>query len=303
MALTSHHFHAVCSDDKFWTQICNSTWASTNHPLVRNALAAFPAGHASFFSDSFRTLHFEKGDSHCRDTTPLQRPNEFISAVDLRYRNQILCSEVNVTDTSTQNFMDSCFEVEAFADKKQLLSNITESCEDDEATFMQDLRENITLSWIIIDPTQKRAANISSRRPVSVRSHWIDGDVEIKFAVIMPEFVETRLTAMLKWSDCGKLVVLSGVRLQLHDMDGLCLSGKTSLRILQEAIRSGGRKKAREGEETRIHGNYVEMKRERRQVKDKTRRTTTLLIAAISLAFVVLPVNMRFSVSEQGKPL
>lgn len=33
---------------------------------------------------------------------------------------------------------------------------------------LSDLEENLTLSWILIDPDRPRAADLSSRRPVSV---------------------------------------------------------------------------------------------------------------------------------------
>lgn len=272
MALTSQQFHALCSQEKVWTDICNSKWTSAKHPLVKNALSTFPGGHFSFFSDSFPILHFEKDDLCCHDTSPEQRAEQLISAVDIIYKNKILCSQVNVTDTTTENFSDSIFKVEVPVGDKQSLS-IPANCEDDEDMHMLDLKENMTLSWIMIDPTQKRAANISSQRPVSVRPHWIDGDIEIKFVIIISEFVEVRITAMLMWGDCGKSFVLSKVRLQLRDMDSRCLRGEKSPIILQEAIRSGTRRKARKGEETILHKKYLDMKWKRREEKQKDTAT------------------------------
>ncbi|KAK1398614.1 putative F-box domain-containing protein [Heracleum sosnowskyi] len=298
MALTSKQFHAVCSEDKVWTKICNSTWTSTKHPLVQNALSTFPGGHCSFFSDSFPILHFNRDDNRCHDTTPVQRAEQLISAVDLMYKDKILCSEVNVTDTSTEKNLDSIFKVEVPVDNKQSLS-IPANCEDDEDMYMSDLKENMTLSWIMIDPTQKRAANISSQRPVSVRPHWIDGDIEIKFAIIISEFVEVRIMVMLKWADCGKSFVLSKLRLQLHDMDSMRLRGGKSVKILQEAIQSGKRKKARKGEETRIHQKYLDMKWERREEKQKRRRNKKKqLLVTVSVALIIVLVNLRFFVLE-----
>lgn len=291
MALTSKQFHAVCSEDKVWTKICNSTWTSTKHPLVQNALSTFPGGHCSFFSDSFPILHFNRDD-----TPPVQRAQQLISAVDLMYKDKILSSEVNVTDTSTENFLDSIFKVEVPVDNKQSLS-IPANYEDDEDMYMSDLKENMTLSWIMIDPTQKRAANISSQRPVSVRPHWIDGDIEIKFAIIISELVEVRITVMLKWADCGKSFVLSKLRLQLHDMDSMRLRGGKSVKILQEAIQSGKRKKSRKGEETRIHKKYLDMKWERREEKQKRRRNKKKqMLLTISVALIIVLVNLRFFV-------
>ncbi|CAK9184693.1 unnamed protein product [Ilex paraguariensis] len=45
----------------------------------------------------------------------------------------------------------------------------------DEETCRADLEEHMSLSWILIDPTHKRAVNLSSLRPVSVQRHWLTG--------------------------------------------------------------------------------------------------------------------------------
>lgn len=72
----------------------------------------------------------------------------------------------------------------------------------DENVLMSKLQDNLTLSWIVIDPILKRAANVSSLRPVSMRSHCDKTGIALTYATIISadccgidtaEFVECRV--------------------------------------------------------------------------------------------------------------
>lgn len=294
-ALASPQFHALCSNQEMlWTEICNNTWTSTKNPLVQNIVSTFPGGHRSLLSDSYPLIHLDKINKRRYNTTAVQRAEQLISAVDIKYKNKTVYSEVVVTNTTTEKFVHTFFKVEVFEDHEKS-SCFSINVQDDEDMYVSDLKENMTLSWILIDPTQKRAANISSQWPVTVRPHWIDGDIEVKYVIILSEFVEIRITAMLKWGDGNKSLMLSKVKLQVHDIDSMCLCGKESLRILQEAIQFGKRKKAKRGEEALIHKKYVNMKWERREGKQKRRLSkTTQLISTIFVALIIVPVILKF---------
>ncbi|XP_074342574.1 F-box protein At2g27310-like [Apium graveolens] len=149
------------------------------------------------------------------------------------------------------------------------------------------------LSWIMIDPTQKRAANVSRQLPVTVRRHWIDGDIEVKYAILMPrdssaglsELVEIRITVMLEWVQEKTYLKLRKVSLQVHDMDCICLQGREILRILQTAIQYGTRQKARVRDRYKA---YVIKKRERREERQKLQhKITSPLLATFHVALTI----------------
>ncbi|KAL8094303.1 hypothetical protein AgCh_035997 [Apium graveolens] len=260
LALVSTELHELCSHASVWTNICNSKWKSTKCLLLQNAISSFPGGHRSFFYDSYPILEMGNQFKYSRFNRPdrtlvLQRPEHLISAVDIQFNNKNIYSKVNVINTSTESFASSSFKVEVLDQKESVRLSI--KCEDDEEDIhLSDLKENMTLSWIIIDPTQKRAANVSSQLPVTVRRHWIDGDIEVKYAIVMPrdggagmsELVEIRIIVMLEWDEEKTYLKLRKVSLQVQDMECICLLGTESLSILQKAIGYGTRKKARRDE-------------------------------------------------------
>lgn len=151
----------------------------------------------------------------------------------------------------------------------------------------------------MIDPALKRAANVSSLLPVSVRPHWIGGHIEIKYATLavggcragMSKLVELRIAAMLEWKGGGELE-LKTVNLQIHDMDSKCLSGRDSLGILLEAVESGKRRKGKKGEEKERYRKYVEMKRKRRERKNWRipAGAVTGILALVFLAMLALVI-------------
>lgn len=206
---------------------------------------------------------------------------EIISAVDIHYKKKLVYSKVDVTNTRADCFLDSAFRVK-LPDSKESLGKFDG---EDDMNF-SDLKEFMTLSWIIIDPALKRAANISSLWPVSVRRHWIGGDIEVKYATMvrsdcrggMTKLVECRIVTMLGWKGERELE-LRGVKLEVQDMDGKSLSGKDSLVILQQAIQSGRRKKGKKGEEEERYRKFVNMKRVRRKEKERRGRRLKMVLA------------------------
>ncbi|KAK1356836.1 hypothetical protein POM88_050092 [Heracleum sosnowskyi] len=116
---------------------------------------------------------------------------------------------------------------------------------------MSKLEDNLTLSWIVIDPILKRAANVSSLRPVSVRAHSDKTVIEVTYATIISgdycgidttEFVESRVAAIFG-CETGNNIELRELSLCLVDMVRSRLNGEMSLRILKEAMENGDRRK------------------------------------------------------------
>lgn len=78
------------------------------------------------------------------------------------------------------------------------------------------------------------------------------------------------------------------VSLEMEDMDGTHLNGKDSLVFLQGAMegkRGTGRKRVEEGQ--RRYSEYVEMKRERRERKQRTEGALDMFCVAFGVSIFV----------------
>ncbi|KAL9322645.1 hypothetical protein ACSQ67_010698 [Phaseolus vulgaris] len=178
---TTLHLRRLCTDQDLWRNICAATWPSLNQPRAAALIATFPAAHRSVFSDSFPSIHH----SPSPHPTPTRPPPELVSAVDLYYKGKPVFSRVITTDTQKGWFLSSPLWVDLL-DPNEVVPTplIFAKCEE-ESSRLAHLEQNLGLSWIVIDPTGKRAANLSSRRPVAARRHWLTGDLEVSFAVTM----------------------------------------------------------------------------------------------------------------------
>ncbi|KAL8089293.1 putative F-box protein At2g36090 [Apium graveolens] len=246
LASTSNLLHSLCSKQSLWKHICDSTWNSVKHPLVQRTISSFPGGYRSFYSDSFPVLRASSGQGSlgCQVET-----TELISAVDLRYGNDPVYSKVKVTDTNASSFAGSLFYVDLIDHKENV--EIPIEYEGDENILMSKLEDNLTLSWIVIDPVLKRAANVSSLRPVSLRPNCDKTGIEVTYATILwgdccgidtAESVECRLVAKF-CCEKGNSIELRELSLCLVDMVRWRLNGEMSLRILKEAMENGERRK------------------------------------------------------------
>ncbi|GJX44512.1 F-box protein-like protein [Tanacetum coccineum] len=123
---TSSQLRSLCSDHKLWFNICSSYWPSTNDPLVTKIISSFTSGHRSFFSDSFSCpLH------RVNTTYSLTPTSQIISAVDLRYHNELVFSKVELTDTTASDwFQSSPFRIDLLEPKEVVPSGIEFSGDD-----------------------------------------------------------------------------------------------------------------------------------------------------------------------------
>lgn len=158
---------------------------------------------------------------------------------------------------------------------------------------MKQLEENITLSWILIDPKGRRAMNLSSERPVSVQRHWLTGEVVVKFSTIMAgdggekEFVESGVTVCCGEKEGGEVEVRE-VSMVMNDLEGRNLTGKDGLVILQEALERGERRKGKGGNEGKgRYGEFVERKKERKERMRKFEKALDMVCIATGIAFLV----------------
>ncbi|CAK9184692.1 unnamed protein product [Ilex paraguariensis] len=294
----SSHLQSLSSEDELWREVCNSTWPSTTDPLVSATISSFSSGHRSFFCDAFPTFRPFSRPSH-----PNRRPwpsvFDLISAVDVHYKNKLVFSQAHLTETVSLWFQCSLLRVDLLDYKETVPTPVKFA--GDEETCRADLEEHMSLSWILIDPTHKRAVNLSSLRPVSVKRHWLTGDFLVRYATILAgdlngdrwESVQCSLMVTCVGEQGGELQVKE-VSMQVEDMDGMILSGNDGLVFLQEAMESERRKRGKRGEERERYEEYLEIRRERTEKNqgrewrlDKVFIATGIIIFLAFWAFVL----------------
>lgn len=224
--------------------------------------------------------------------------------MDVYYKNALIISKTNVIETATGWFYTAPFRVDLFDSKESVLTPILHEGEDD--TWLKDLEENLTLSWILIDPFKKRAVNISSGRAVTVERQWLTADVlRARFSTIMVgdynnngrsgssemEYVKCEVTVTcVRSKKEGGDVHVREVSMQVEDMESRSLSGRDSLVILQEAMENGKRRKRGEGGQNGKvrYEEFNERKRVRKEKKDKRER-------ALDMACICFGVTVFFA--------
>ncbi|GAV78262.1 hypothetical protein CFOL_v3_21730, partial [Cephalotus follicularis] len=298
-ACATSQLHALSIQEKLWQDICSSTWPSVNDPRVRHVISTFPSGYRSFFSDSFPALD----DQQQRQLPSIHPASKLISAVDIYYQDRLIFSKVEETETVNSWFMCSPFRVDLL-DPKESVSVSTpvqqtpiHQFNDDTETLLNNIEDNMTLSWILIDPTQKRAVNLSSRRPVSVERHWLTGEVQVHFATIMAgdgrwgsseEYVECGVVVTCGVKEGGGGMHLSEVSLQVEDMEGKSLNGRDSLVILGGAMESGKRRKEKERNEGKERfEEFMDRKMERKERMVKRERVLDMVCVSIGIVSFV----------------
>lgn len=289
----SSQLQSLCSDEKLWSDICSSNWPSTDDVLVSQAISNFPFGHRSFFSDSFPS------PSHRLTTTTTSSlpTSQIISSVDLRYHDELVFSKVESTNTTPSDwFRSSPFRIDLLEPKELVPSAVKIS--GDDQVILSNLENHMTLNWIMIDPTQNRAVNLSSINPVSVQRNWLTGDIEVNFAVVISadeplngnDYVNCNIQVTCGVKEGGGELNVSGVSLTVLDVDGKCLSGKDSMVILQglAVAQRRSRKHSGGGEEERErYKEYIQRRRERNEKTERRERRFDMACVASGVAFFV----------------
>ncbi|XP_042016637.1 probable F-box protein At2g36090 [Salvia splendens] len=241
------------SEHSLWLSICHSTWPATASPHLSQLISTFPGGGPrAFFSHAFPLL------SKLPLTHPPSSPTEILSAVDIHYDGKLIFTKLHSTDTSSDWFRCSPFRTDLIELKKAAPAAVKSSAGAGDGGMHEGV---MTLSWIVIDPVGRRAANLSSHQPVSVRRHWLTGDLEVRFGSVLGGHVMCRIVVT-----CGGEMEVREVRMEMEDMDGRHLNGEESLVILQlalEAEKATGKNRAVEA--WRRYIEFEDMKRERRE--------------------------------------
>ncbi|GKV38889.1 hypothetical protein SLEP1_g46746 [Rubroshorea leprosula] len=283
-ACTSTQLHTLASQESLWTNICHSTWPSTALPRVRDIISTFPNGSRSFFSDSFppadTAISGNQSSNH-------DNSSELISAVDIYYKNKLIFSKVVETETVSGWFICSPFRIDLLDPKDTVATQMPHPNTDDTCQYLED---DLTLSWIIIDPIERRAMDLSSHRPVSVQRHWLSGEVQVWFTTVLTgekgsasEFVQCGIVVTCGRSTEGEMRVIE-VSLQVEDMDGMHLNGRDSLVILERTLEGKrGKTGRREAEGKRKFLEFQERKTERKERRLRTEGALDMMCVAFGI--------------------
>ncbi|KAK7284830.1 hypothetical protein RJT34_19583 [Clitoria ternatea] len=290
ISTTCSQFRALSDHEHLWSNICDATWPSTNTPRVLQVISTFPRASRSFFADSFPV-----NARASRRRADIDRAPEFISSVDLFHRGRPILSKVVETETESSWFRCSPFRVDLL-DPKDAVTTAMEYPRSDGAC--EALGEDLTLSWIVIDPKGKRAVNVSSVKAMSVERHWLSGEVKVKFATVVDGGERGSASEVAL---CCVAVTFGGemqVReacLQVEDMDGTYLNGRDSLGILLRGLegKRGKWREEKEGKERYVE--FVNRKRERREMKVMAERRLDMLCVSLAvLSFVAISTLLIF---------
>ncbi|KAK7263427.1 hypothetical protein RJT34_31017 [Clitoria ternatea] len=284
--------HRLCTQQQLWRRICIATWPSLLNPTASHVISTLPNTHRSLFSDAFPSLHhfsfLPRGPS-----PPSPPPPELISAVDVYYKGIPVLSRVKRTDTQKNWFLPSQFWVDALEPNEVVPTTVKFARRKDEE-WLKHLEDNLTLSWIVMDPTRKRAANVSSRRAVSAQRHWLTREVEVMYAAVMAGERQGAATEMVqcvvKVTCCGKVggeMQVREVNLVMEDCEGGQVSGKEGVVILQRAMENGERKRVElDGVEAKERfekfTRLMRRKRESMRKREKARDLVSMLLAFLA---------------------
>ncbi|GAB4833339.1 hypothetical protein Ancab_031583 [Ancistrocladus abbreviatus] len=300
VSCASAQLQRLCSLQDLWSHICNTTWPSTDTPLLHHIISSFPNGPHSFFSLSFPLLH-PSSSTNSSSATGAANPHpaspsllqQLISAVDVSYRGEVMLSKIQETETGTGGLRCFPFRIDLLEPKGVVPTPVRKRPGGDTC---QDLYDNLSLSWIIIDPIGRRAMNMSSIRPVSVQRRWLCGEVQVRFAAFLSREAETEPSCQDVMCvidiTCGgggeeggeegdQEVDVREVSLRMEDMDGVHLTGKESLVILERAF-EGKRVNRGKSAEERVRSKYeefMEIRRERRERKSRREWRLDMLCA------------------------
>ncbi|KAL3620203.1 hypothetical protein CASFOL_035115 [Castilleja foliolosa] len=279
---------SVCTDDHLWREISNSTWPSTAHPTVLAAIADFPSGHRSLYSDSFpasRTHH-----SPPARKTGFPDTSELISAVDIFFDGELIYSKVLTTETLSGWFHCSPLRIDLLHQDEAVATPL--KFDGEEGACIERAAERLRVSWILIDPSKNRAVNVGGSKAVEARWHWLTGDVKLRYGAVVDcggdEVFQCGVVVTCGGKEGGELMVRE-ISMQIEDVEGKTVTGLDSLRILDRAM-EGQRCKFNWERERENYEMFKRTKVGLREMKERRERRldTACVVAGVSIVIGML---------------
>ncbi|CAN6452875.1 unnamed protein product [Victoria cruziana] len=191
-------------------------------------------------------------------------PSDFVSIVDVRFKEKAVYSKVVWGIPDFDHFHDwfyncpfridllSCSEEDRTSEDREVTLTTKDGLpsiesidrERKEGKLWKELRDGIRLSWIVVNRKMKQAANLASWSPFGGQRHWpTDEDFLIRFGSILPakdilpcQVVQCILVMKWRMVDGGTTLKLMELSMQLEDMAGAHVNGRSSLLVLKEAL-------------------------------------------------------------------
>ncbi|KAL5995901.1 hypothetical protein ACLOJK_025974 [Asimina triloba] len=191
-------------------------------------------------------------------------PSDFVSIVDVWYKDEAIYSKViwGIPDSDgVYGWFNNCpFRIDLLSyvngdDNHQaevtLPAIMSMERERKEGKLWRELQDGIRLSWIIVNRKTKQAANLASWSPLGGQRHWpTNKDFLIRFGSVLPandilpcKVVECIIVMKFRIiSTEGEAegiqtrLKLTELSMQLEDMAGAHVNGRSSLLVLKEAL-------------------------------------------------------------------
>eukprot|EP00262_Sarcandra_glabra_P006174 TRINITY_DN18300_c0_g1_i2.p1 TRINITY_DN18300_c0_g1~~TRINITY_DN18300_c0_g1_i2.p1 ORF type:complete len:374 (-),score=70.13 TRINITY_DN18300_c0_g1_i2:316-1437(-) len=279
-------FCSISKEERIWENVCRSLWPSTNREDVRGLISSV-GGFRKFYADCFplivnkdvAVIHWDSDleyseewaeDDYYGDFDEFDSvsPSDFVSIVDVRYKDKAVYSKVlwGVPDSDDFHgwFYNCPFRIDllsysngdddhegdvtlSVADGLPPMTSIERERKD--GKLWKELRDGIRLSWIVVNKKVKQAANLASWCPLGGQRHWpTDKDFLLRFGSILPAkdilpcVVECILVMKFRVVQTGDregsqtTLKLTELSMQLEDMRGAYVNGRNSLLVLKEAL-------------------------------------------------------------------
>ncbi|PKU80542.1 probable F-box protein At2g36090 [Dendrobium catenatum] len=287
-ACTCADFSSISKEEVLWENACHSLWPSTHRDDVRSLISSI-GGFRRFYADCFPLIVSEgipavQADSNLpypdewtendyygdNDENESVVPSDFISIVDVRYKEKTVYSKVlwGITDSDGYNgwFHHCPFRIDLLSysdgsddDDNDVLLSVDDGLppitsverERKDGKLWRDLHEGIKLSWIIVNSRLKQAANLASWSPLGGQRHWpADRNFLLRFGSILPakdilpcQVAECIIVMKFSIVNTGNgeggmatALRLTELSMQLEDMAGAHVNGRNSLLVLKEAL-------------------------------------------------------------------
>ncbi|XP_060169890.1 F-box protein At2g27310-like [Lycium barbarum] len=273
------------SNNNIFSIILQVGSGKSNNNNISGLISQVESSKSSAYGDLNPTLRGTESISDRPSAQVKANGQELISAVDIHFDGNLLYSKVLTTETKSAWFMSSPFRVELLGHKEHFPTPVIFNGDNENCKLNL---KNMKVSWILIDKMKNRAMNISSLNPVSIRRHWLTGDMKVKYSTVIgsgEEMVQCVIVVTCEGKEGGELHVRE-VSMQVEDMDGKVLNGKDSLVILEGVI-EGGRKKRRESEIKENYEKFLELKKIWKEKKQRREKRMDMMCIASGITIFV----------------
>lgn len=331
-ACTCEAFCSISKEESLWENVCSSMWPSTSNDDIKNLISSI-GGFRKFYADCFPLIvnkdvpefHWNDNYDYPQEWTEAEyygdedeveniSPSDFVSIVDIRYKDKTICSKV-IWGIPNANGSDGWFyncpfriDLLAYSSRDddptdEVLLSVNDGLapiwsmerERKDGKLWKELRDGIMLSWILVNRKTKEAANLSSWSPIGGQRHWpTDKDFLIRFGSVLPakdivpgQVVECILIMKFKVvftedESTHTTIKLSELSMQLGDMEGSHVNGRNSLLVLKEALSCAKSKNYSEALESCLLYSKVQSELKEEKMRYENRLDTLWILGSIA---------------------